>query len=705
MSNRPIYVLGTGTSHDGSACLLKDGKIKVAIEKERVTRIKHDGFNDTAAIQYCLDAEGITMDEITLVVQNDNFGNFKYGNEMHFGKRLVKDNANYPVVTISHHLAHAYSAIGTCPFDEFNILVLDGCGSPYDQCIDLVGGIVPGQQKMDVLPHLYFEKDSFYHYQDEVNQTIFKDFSPWAPIHKYPMYPYTTQHSIGGLYEAASIYCVEGMADPGKLMGLAPYGKEGFFQESVFDMEDGRVYLNYDWMERYQDPTDNQDGLKRRFEYYANIAYGIQKEIERAILYLVRHRLALHPCENLCYAGGTALNAVANSRILKETDVNNLYIEPAAGDNGLALGCAYYGWLEVLKKERVKHPGTTCFGMEYPAEVIERAIKNHTVDVPPMVIKERADAFFNLLDRTRVNKSGRTGVIQFNIEDTGVYQVVARLDGQLRSINGVVEKPTSKVVMNSEDFHKLTLQPGQFKAYVKAGKIRVSHEADLIILWENYDFEEVVAGLPAVGEGNVVYRKSDRIFEDTAALLAAGKIIGWFQEGSEFGPRALGHRSILADPRKEGARDFINAKVKFREDFRPFAPSVLVEDVSLYFDKIGESPYMILVDPVKPEWKDKIGNVVHVNDSCRIQTVAPSWNYRYYQLLQAFKSQTGISVLLNTSFNRKGMPIVETPSQALEFFFECQLDYLVMGDFIVSKLEGESNRLSESKKIAEALNG
>ncbi len=170
-----------------------------------------------------------------------------------------------------------------------------------------------------------------------------------------------------------------------------------------------------------------------------------------------------------------------------------------------------------------------------------------------------------------------------------------------------------------------------------------------------------------------------------ARLLSEGKVIGWFQGGCEFGPRALGRRSILADPRRKDIREFINARIKNREDFRPFAPSVLRGDVNAYFQYDGDSPYMILVVKVRPEWREMIPAVVHQDDSCRIQTVTPEWNDRYYRLLEEFKKITGVGILLNTSFNRRGMPIVETPLQALYLFFESDLDCLILNDLIIYK--------------------
>ena len=265
----------------------------------------------------------------------------------------------------------------------------------------------------------------------------------------------------------------------------------------------------------------------------------------------------------MAYAGGVALNAVANRRIICESKFANLYIQPAAGDNGLAVGCAYYGWLRILERERRKHDGTTAFGRAYP-----------------------------------------------NVEIT-------------ESIDRRVEE--------------------------------------------------------------IQYANSSDVIQETASLLAQGKTVGWFQGRSEFGPRALGHRSILADPRVPGVRDFINARIKFREDFRPFAPAVLDCESSMYFDCHYASPYMVMVAPARDSHVTEISAVVHLDGSSRLQTVSRENNPRFYSLLECFHEHTGLPVLLNTSLNRKGMPIVETPAEALSFFLECELDVLVLNDFIVKK--------------------
>ncbi len=556
------YVLGTGLSHDASVCLLGDGRIVAAIEKERLTRHKHDRGNDREAMQYVLDVAGIGLEDVELVVQNENFGMFRAGNAEYGGEaRLLNDAIR--VVTISHHLAHAYSAFGPCPFDDAAVLVIDGCGNAYEDCVDLDGAAILTNVSPD-LEHLYFEKDSTYAATGGRVRSVAKDFSPWAPMGQTTPGLPTTLHSIGGVYHAFSSYVFGGLDDVGKLMGLAPYGRVDAAMPPIFELEGGRVRVDRAVLTSHDSPASSRHELKANFQYYADLAAWVQHEVERAVLYVARDRLERAGSSTLVYSGGVALNAVANHRLLREAGVDRLWIQPAAGDNGLAIGCAYYGWLAVLGEDRVAHDGTTCFGRAY----------------------------------------GRT-------------DVRSRLEG---------------------------------------APARVVEDVDPV--------------------------------EATADLIADGKVVGWFQGGSEFGPRALGHRSILAHPGRSGLRDYINMHVKFREDFRPFAPSVAVEDAATYFECDGhESPYMILVFPTRPEWRDQLCNVVHVDGSARLHTVGRSSDERYYQLLRSVEERTGLPILLNTSFNKRGMPIVETPDEAIDLFLESGLDALVLGDDVIVKSE------------------
>jgi predicted NodU family carbamoyl transferase len=476
----PTYVLGTHTSHNGSSCLLKDGKVEVAIEKERLTGVKHDGGNDNATVQYCLKAAGIGLREVELVVQNANFHMFETSSGR--AGRIVDDA--HRVVTISHHLAHMFSAIGTAPFSDMTVLVIDGCGNCYADCMDKEGAFVAEVPPSRDLEQLYFEKDSYYEYRSGRWRAVYKDFSPFGPRQGYPMHPVSTMHSIGGAYSGVSAYVFRGSDDPGKLMGLAPYGRSGVYTDEMFTLRDGRVFLNYEWMKKFRRPALDYQTFKADFQYYADIAYWAQRQIERALLYVVNHRYESCPAENLAYAGGVALNAVANRLIRTQTKFRNVYVQPAAGDNGLALGCAFYGWLELLEGRRHQHGGGTSFGR-------------------------------------------RT-----------------------------------------------------------------------------------------------------------------------------------------------------------------------------YFEQDYASPYMLMVAPTRQQWRDQLAAVVHRDGTARVQTVQEEITPRYYQLLQAIKQRCGTPVLLNTSFNKRGMPIVEKPQDAIALFLETALDALVLEDWLLLKKEAAAAPLRGTLDLA-----
>ncbi|TGD57749.1 carbamoyltransferase family protein [Flavobacterium humi] len=565
--NKPIYIIGTGLSHNGSAVLLKDGQICVAIEKERLSRKKHDGGNDTLAIQYCLDTEGIGLKDVSLVVQCENF-NIPERSQFK-GKRLFSSSETPEIVTISHHLAHAYSAVGTSPFQECHVMVIDGCGSPLDQFLSL-----HPEQECDISPdvlqqnQMQCEKESFYHFDGQKLQPLFKDFSTMARFGNDSLSLPTTEHSIGGFYASVSKYVFGNMDDVGKLMGLAPYGQTGVYDFEAFEFRSQRLYVKEDWKTHFTNPSSGYDYFKENFDYYANIARWAQEQVEKAVLECFRYRMAEFPHQNVCYSGGVALNAVANAKVLDNAVVENLYIEPAAADNGLALGCAFYGWLEHLGKSKEKAGGSTCFGKKYDRAAIVTAIEE--IDLGNHIRKE-------------------------------------------------------------------------------------------------FDTEEA-------------------LLEYCAIKLSEGQTLGWFHSGSEFGPRALGRRSILAHPGIGNLKDHINRNIKFREDFRPFAPAVLEERVGDYFEKGRKSPYMILVDKTKPKYRETLQNVTHKDGSARVQTIDASWNPRFAKLVAAFYDLSGIAVVLNTSLNRKGMPMVEAPAEALQLFRESAMDVLVLENIILEKL-------------------
>ncbi|MFD2561107.1 carbamoyltransferase family protein [Aquimarina rubra] len=559
--NKPIYVLGTGLSHNGSAVLLKDGKVCVAIEKERLSRIKHDGGNDYLAIQYCLDAENIKLSDIDLVVQCANF-EIPERNQ-YKGKRIFA-NTDFPkIVNISHHLAHAYSAVGTASFNECNVVVIDGCGSPLDQFLQLH----PEHKHLiqpDIIKEtkMQCEKDSFYYFNGQKLIPLWKDFSVMSPFSEKNLSTPTTKHSIGGFYASVSKYVFGDMQDVGKLMGLAPYGTSGVYKVDAFEFKESRLFIHHTWQYHFDKPSKGYSYFKKHFSYYANVAKWAQEQVEKAVLECIQYRTNSYPSQNLCYSGGVALNAVANSKLLDLKLVDNIYFEPAAGDNGLALGCAFYGWLEHLNKPKTYHNGNTCFGKSYTDQEIEKAISNESI---------------------------------------------------------------------------------HFK--------KLENELDLL----HY----------------------------CAKQLQNGKTIAWFQSGSEFGPRALGRRSILAHPGIKGLKDHINKNIKFREDFRPFAPAILKDKVTEYFKYGRNSPYMILVDKTKPEHVEDLLNVTHYDGSSRVQTVEETWNPMFHKLITEFYNVSGIPMVLNTSLNKKGTPIVETPKEAIKLFKETAIDILIIENYLI----------------------
>ncbi|ATM97307.1 putative transferase [Yersinia frederiksenii] len=562
---KPIYILGTALSHDGSTCLMKDGKIIFAVEKERISRIKHDGFNDNMTIQYCLDAAGIEYSDLTLIVEQ-NSHNPLFSEKLEYRKNRVLPSM-VPVVTLSHHLAHAYSAIGTSPFDDMGIVVIDGHGGSLDNCNDLSEGVYGTNNIHINNRYRYWETCSYYVYQNGKITPIFKDFSRWVnrkDRKEYPAATWEIENSIGEFYEGIALYIFGELDCAGKLMGLAPYGRPDIIDWQPFFFNSGKVILRNDWWinidpQLNSHPTHFHDN----FQYYADLAWWAQTKLEEALFYLFNYYYQLYPMANFAYAGGVALNATANEKLINDCEFEHLYIQPAAGDNGLSIGCCYYGWLEVLKKGRTRHCGSTFFGKNYN---------------------------------------------------------------------------------------------------------------DISVLTELEKYKE-----------RIEYTYDDEIETRAAESIAAGHVIAWFQGESEFGPRALGNRSILADPRNPQMKDHINANVKFREDFRPFAPAVLHEKVHDYFNLTHDSDYMLFIAYVKEQYRADLPSIVHIDGSARVQTVKQHLNKKFHKLITAFFDKTGIPILLNTSLNTKGMPIVETPADAIHLFLNCGLDYLFINNYKISK--------------------
>lgn len=553
--SKPTYVLGTGLSHNGSACLLKDGKIVVAIEKERITRRKHDGFNDTDAINYCLEAEGIGWDDIDLVVQNAVFSNFEEGNDWYFGPRVIPDHVR--VVTIPHHVAHAYCAFGMSPFDECAVLVIDGEGSRREHCFDGSKFFCDDNRAREIVSFYKIEN-----YKVSLEHKQFSSLLGYAT--EDSIVKRSPEDSVGALYSGVSRYVFDDVSDVGQLMGISAFGKNTL-NARHFEFDGLNIRTNYDWARSLKRRTADPDRLTKDFKYYAGVAKFTQDEIDRVVTTLLNKLYKLAPLPNLCFAGGVALNVVTNTKIVQDTPYKNLFVPPPAADNGVAIGCAYYGWLEVLHKPRVEHSGSPFLGRTY---------------------------------------------------DTESNEVV-----------GAVLKALPN--------------------------IKVSTPSDL----------------------------SNQV----AKLIATGKIVGWYKGGAEIGPRALGHRSILGNPCDPGMKDRINNAIKNRPDFRPFAPAVLAEDAGIYFDIDRPSPYMLMVFDVREDWQGRIPAVTHVDNTARVQTVSETDDKDFYELLKEVKRETGIGMVLNTSFNRRHEPIVERPQEAVQMFLDTPMDALVLGPYLLTK--------------------
>ncbi len=572
MPKNHTYVLGiNGYDHDVSACLLRDGEIACAIEKERITRQKHAGGFFQEAIDYSLQAEGITIDDVDLVVRNcyvlpveDLEVRLIYQGDMSDRERaqtrssplfLSKSNK---VMTVSHHLAHAYSAFAASPFDEGVVMVVDGVGN-YSADIK-----EPGQLTEGVNP-LARESESYYRFSGGKLETLKK---VWLePRRGLLSDEFFNMDGLGALYSRVSSYIFADWNKCGEVMGLAPYGRPDSFRR-LMELKNGELQVPA-WDATFDQPW-SPDGAKKweaspSMRHWEDMAWRTQHDAEEVLLERARWLRETTGARNLCLAGGVALNCVANGRIVREAGFDNVWIQPAAGDNGIAIGCAFYGHLAIQKKPRSYVMTQATFGREYTDEEVRRA---------------------------------------------GNPLLVSR-----KTFNG----------------------PGQ------------------------------------------------TICRETAKLLSEGNVFGWFQGRCEFGPRALGNRSILGDPRRPEMKDKLNKRVKFRQAFRPFAPIVLYERAKDIFLGEDESPFMLRAKQVRPEWKDRIPAIVHVDGTARVQTVRREQNERMYDLLTEFEKLTGVPVLVNTSFNIKGEPIVETPQDAMNCFVYTGIDYLALHDTLVAK--------------------
>ena len=580
MSKKHVYVLGINAyDHDVSACLLRDGVIAVAITKERITRKKHDTGFYQAVVDYCLAAEGISLDDIELVIRNcyvlpvedleTRMVSQDVPEVMNDKERIqAAGNPLYlsrseKVVTISHHLAHAYSAFAACPFDTGVVIVVDGVGN-YRCDVD-------ENYPPDGVNPLARESESYYRFDGSRIETLKK---VWLqPVRGFLSDEFYYMPGLGALYSRVSSYIFADWNKCGEVMGLAPYGRPGAIKPLI-EIKDGELHIP-EWGVEFDKPwlLDREPDWEASpsMQHWKDMAWRVQEDTEMVMLERAIRLREATGARNLCMAGGVALNCVANGRIVREAGYDNVWIQPAAGDDGIAIGCAYYGHLALLKKPRSFVMQHAYLGRQYQAAEMRAA----------------------------------------------------------------------------------------------AGRRLVALQTTLTA--------------------------SHDICAQAARLLEQGHVLGWFCGRSEFGPRALGGRSIIADPRTAEMKDKLNKRVKHRQAFRPFAPIVLAERAQDVFEGAEESPFMLLVKRVRPQWRDKVPAIVHVDGTARVQTVRREHNERLYRLLEQFAALTGVPVLLNTSFNVKGEPMVETPEDAIKCFLGTGIDYLVLDDLVMAKRQ--SHRL------------
>jgi len=569
--------------HDSAVALIEDGEVVAAAQEERFTRKKHDPRFPFNALTWVLARRGVGINEIDAVVYYESkqkkltrikstylyswprkFKAYAEAMESQSKKqnfeKIIREVYGYDgcCVESEHHLSHASSAFYPSPFDEAAILTMDGVGE-WDTTTFGVG-----------------EKTCL-----SITDSI--------------VYP----DSVGLLYSVMTSYCgFKVNSGEYKLMGLAPYGDPvyaGLIKNNLVEIQDdGSYQLNRDVFGWFEDFASVEAAIERVFgekkrkqedklcKFYADVAASIQHVTEEIVLRTAYHIKTQTGKNNLCMAGGVALNCVANGKLVREQIFDRVWIQPAAGDAGTALGAALHFYYE--KSD----------------------------------LKERCAQ--------------------------------------------------------------------KFSPY----------------LGPSYENEEIEASLVALGAN---FEKDKLITKTVAKYLTEGMVVGWFQGRAEFGPRALGNRSIIADPRSEEMQKKLNLKIKFRESFRPFAPSVLEDDVSEWFEIEQDSPYMLLVADVSSSKRlllieeeesltgfNKLGSkrteipaVTHVDYSARVQTVSSTSNKKYYDLINEFKHLTGCSVIVNTSFNVRGEPIVTTPEDAYMCFMRTNMDCLAIGDYVLLK--------------------
>jgi carbamoyltransferase len=557
MHHSEPWVLGLSHSHNGACCLLKGDRIVAAVQEERLTRKKRErifGSRPSLATAYCLSQAGIRPEDLDLVVYTAQGRLSSVVEDVALNPQLQAVLHGVPLLRVSHHMAHAVSAFAISGFEESAILVVDGMGSPENDLND------DEKAAMKQRVEDGWETISLYHAEGTTIRTLEKHMVEKGQWLTWDFDRMPKFRSLGGIFSALSWQIFGDHHEAGKVMGLAPYGRPEVPVEDFFRIVDGSFEYSDALPERYR----LVDRWPNRKTEYQNLAASAQVALEEALLYLCRHLRELSGSPRLSYAGGVALNSVANERIVREVGFEDVYFIPAAEDSGPAIGAAYYGLWQLTGKNTRARQVHDAVGRPYSDEEIGKA-----------------------LERT----------------------------------------------------------PG----------VQVS--------------------------------STQNVLAEAVEMLCDGQILGWFHGRSELGPRALGQRSILCDPRSPDAKAVLNSRVKHREAFRPFAPAILLEEADAWFELEGmtESPYMLRVCRFREDKKDQVPAVVHVDGTGRLQTLTPEANGRFYELVERFHQKTGVPILLNTSFNVMGEPIVETPEDALWCFLSTGIDALVLEDRIVTK--------------------
>jgi carbamoyltransferase len=630
--------------HDSAACLLVDGRIVAAAQEERFTRKKHDAEFPTRAARSCLDAAGLTAERLDHVAFYDKpllkferlfetyldyaprgFTSFRKSMPLWITDRLwmsdrIGKELGYAgrVLFSEHHESHAASAFYPSPYETAAVLTMDGVGEWATSSLGMGDG-----RKLDLISELRFP------------------------------------HSVGLLYSAFTYYCgFKVNSGEYKLMGLAPYGEPkyaGLIREKLVHIcEDGSIRLDMDYFDFADRLRMTGAGFEKLFggparapeskltQREMDLARSIQDVTEEIVLKMARHVKKTTGAKYLCMAGGVALNCVANGKLHEARIFDDLWIQPAAGDAGGAVGAALAVWHRHLGKQRdsAERRGTWRLGKRTG----EREEKNSA--------NERENAVALAASASRGGSSA-TSPLSFE------------------------EVPSSSIPPYEDGMSGAFLGP--------------SYSSEEIATWlESRRYPHGTVS-PAAFPGAV------------ADLLAAGKVVGLLQGRMEFGPRALGGRSILGDPRSPAMQSVMNLKIKFRESFRPFAPSVLREAAAEWFEFEGESPYMLLcadvakslrremTDAERSLWgieklnvpRSSIPAVTHVDYSARLQTVRKETNPVYHAILSAFAERTGCPVVVNTSFNVRGEPIVCTPEDAYRCFMRTAMDALFLENHIL----------------------